>query len=95
MEVVAQRDKEDGEIMDELGKFDSEMHQQLLELVHTVSSSAQPRISYSNPSRSNTAASEALSSLFNAARNTSNVNMSNSMGPNEAHEPKCVLAYLC
>ena len=63
MEVVAQRDKEDGEIMDELGKFDTEMHQQLLELVHTVSSSAQPRMSYSNPARSNSAASDALSSL--------------------------------
>lgn len=91
MEVVAQRDKEDGEIMDELGKFDSEMHQQLLELVHTVSSSAQPRMSYSNPVRSNSAASDALSSLFNAARNTNNVNIAAAIGANEAHE-KCVHA---
>lgn len=89
MEVVAQRDKEDGEIMDELAKFDPEMHQQLLELVRTVSSSAQPRMSYSNPSRSNSAASEALTSLFNAARNTNNVNISAAIGGQETHEQRC------
>lgn len=86
MEVVAQRDKEDGEIMDELGKFDTEMHQQLLELVHTVSSSTQPRMSYSNPSRNNSAASDALTSLFNAARNTNNVNIAAALGGNDTHE---------
>jgi hypothetical protein len=88
MEVVAQRDKEDGEIMDELGKFDSEMHQQLLELVHTVSISAQPRMSYSNPSRSNSAASDALTALFNAARNNNTVNMTAAIGGNDAHDQK-------
>ena len=72
--------------MDELGKFDTEMHQQLLELVHTVSSSAQPRMSYSNPARSNSAASDALSSLFNAARNTNNVNITAAIGSNDAHD---------
>lgn len=89
MEVVAQRDKEDGEIMDELGKFDSEMHQQLLELVHTVSSSSQPRMSYSNPSRPNSAASDALSALFNAARNTNNLNIAAAIRATENHEQKC------
>jgi hypothetical protein len=85
MEVVAQRDKEDSEIMEELAKFDSDMHQQLLELVHTVSGSSQPRISYSSPARSSSAASEALSALFSAARHGQPV----ALGSNDAHDPRC------
>lgn len=70
IEVVAQRDREDAEIMDELSKFDSEMQQQLLELVRTVSNTVQPRSSHTNPSRGSGAASDALGALFSAARGT-------------------------
>lgn len=66
--MVAQRDREDAEIMDELSKFDGEMQQQLLELVRTVSNTVQPRSSHTNPSRGNGAASNALGALFSAAR---------------------------
>lgn len=71
IEVVAQRDREDAEIMDELSKFDGEMQQQLLELVRTVSNTVQPRSSHTNPSRGNGAASDALGALFTAARGSS------------------------